>query len=271
MATSDFDEYFALHAKGRFREAYAVLREIIKSKPRWSRCGDLYVWCADLELTVNDDVREAQLLLEKAHALGCRHPAPYHHVRGFVRWRMGDYDEGIRDLEKSVELEPSVWSLTALGKLLAVQGDERATSVWQRVLEQDPKNCLAYACLGMLAAQSGDQDRAILMVTKAEKLAASASDHNAIGRLYQELGQFQSAVDSFLKAAKVGDPAKAPLYAAIAACYFSMGDVQNGQEYLDRARRHDPDHEYVRYVHEVSRDVLDDDNEGEKNGAGGES
>ena len=115
MRTSAFDEYLALYEKRQFREAYRVLCEIMQKDPQWSHSGDLYVWCAELEMLINDDAPKALRLLEKAGKLGCRHLDVYYNTRGFVRWRLGERTQGIRDLEKSVELVPSVRNLVTLG------------------------------------------------------------------------------------------------------------------------------------------------------------
>jgi tetratricopeptide (TPR) repeat protein len=252
----DFDEYFALHARGAFREAYAALREILSNDPYWSKVGDLYVWCADLELQVTSDMCEARRLLDKARELGCRYPASYHRARGFLRWRMGERDEGIRDIEKSIELEPSVRNLMTLGEVLSSDGDERAAGVLRRVLDQDPNNCLVHVYLGILSSKSGDRGRAILLAKRAEKLAASAIDHQEVGRLYQEVQEFRCAIDAFLNAERLGCERKGELYAALAVCYFWLGDNETGRKYLQWAIKRDPKNEYVRYVFENSGDLM---------------
>ena len=146
---ANFDDYFALHEKKAYREAYAVLRKIMESHPRWSKAGDLYVWCADLELTVNDDIHKAGELLDKAYDLGCLHMESYYRVRGYVLWRSGDHDRGIQYLEKSVKLKPNISNLKSLGKVLSHDNDEDALRIWQRILEQDPNHCLAHVYLGI--------------------------------------------------------------------------------------------------------------------------
>ena len=104
--TANFDDYFALYGKGAYREAYAVLRDIMESQTRWSKVGDMYVWCADLELLVNDDVRKARELLDKAGELDCHFMARYYSCFGYVLWRTGEAEKGIDYLEKSVALDP---------------------------------------------------------------------------------------------------------------------------------------------------------------------
>jgi tetratricopeptide (TPR) repeat protein len=259
----NFDDYFVLHEKKAYREAYAVLREIMESQPRWSNVGDLYVWCADLELTVNDDVNKAGKLLDKAHELGCAHMAPYYRVRGYALWRSGDHDTGIQCLEKSVELDPNVTNLATFGEMLSSDHDKRTIWIWQRVLMQDPNNCSAHIYLGIEAVKSGDRDKALDMVKRAESLSPTLRDLLDIGRLYYEMEQFQDALNVLLEADRGGYEPKGFLYSAIAACYCSMGDYGVAIEYSSSAIDLNFDDDYAKDVllscteEEETRNILD--------------
>ncbi|MBN2315571.1 MAG: hypothetical protein JXM79_16705 [Sedimentisphaerales bacterium] len=248
MQKSDFDGYFALREKGAFREAYALLQDIIENQPQWSKIGDLYIWCADFELSLNDDLRKAGAFLDKAIELGCAHMAPYYSIRGYVLWRNGDHQNGLRHLEKSIELNPSVTNLATFGKLLSSDHDKRALWVWQRVLQKDPNNSMAHIYLGIDAAAAGDRAKALLMVKRAEKLSRSGRDFSEIGRLYKELGEFQLALDTYLKANRLGDEPKGVLYASIATCYFELGDERTGRKFADWALQYNPENDYVKKI-----------------------
>lgn len=232
---ANFDEYFALYDKGAFDKAYTVLQNIMESQPQHSKDGDLYLWCAELELLVNDDVGRARQLLDKAHDLDCSDLAFYYSISGHVFWRTGEYDRGIQELEKSVELNPNISNLRALGKVLSYDHDRDSISVCRRILEQDPQNCSAHIYLGIEAAKVGDRDRALLMVKQAEKLSPTAHDFFGIGWLYNELEIYNKALSAFLEADSLGYDPKGPLYVALAACYCSMDDYVEAIEYSSRA------------------------------------
>jgi len=259
MSDSEFDKYFALRERGAFREAYAVLRQILQNSPRWSKEGDLYVWCAEFELLLNDDIVRARELLRTAAQLGGCDTAYFYCIHGYVLWRAGERQRGIQELEKSVELNPSVKHLTDLARVLSTEGDEGAMRLWQNVLEKDPQNCLAHIYLGLEAARSGDQGKAILMAKRAETLSPSARDFSEIGRLYHQLEEYELAVRSYLSAIRLGAEPKGHRYAGVAACYFALGDVKTGSRYLAWAMRHNPEHEYVKEVYEKSRTLMDND------------
>jgi len=244
----NFDDYFVLHEKKAYREAYEVLREIMESQPRWSKVGDLYVWCAELELTVNDDVKKARKLLDKAHELGCAHMAPYYRVRGYVLWRSSDQDTGIQCLEKSVELDPNVTNLTTFGELLSYDYDKRALLIWQRVLMRDPNNCSALIYFGIEAVRSGDRNKALEIIKRVESLSPKFRDLLDIGRLYCELEQFQDALNILLEADKGGYEPKGFLYSFIGACCRSMGDYDAAIDYTSRALDLNFDYDYAKEI-----------------------
>lgn len=232
---ANFDDYFDLYDKGAYREAYAVLRDIMQSQSRLSKVGNMYVWCADLELLVNDDVQKARQLLDKAHELGCSDMAFYYNTLGYVLWRTGDRDRGIQYLEESVELKPSISNLKSLGRILSHDNDQDALRIWQRILEQDPDHCMAHVYLGIEAIKSGNRDKALDMLKRAENLSPTIRDYLDIGRLYCELKQFQDALNILLEADKGGYEPKGFLYSFIGACYRSMGDYDAAIDYSSRA------------------------------------
>ncbi len=259
MPKSDFDEYFALREKGEFRQAYDILREILETNPRWSKVGDLYVWCADFELTLNDDVHQARKLLEKARKLGCRFMAPYLRLHGYVSWRLGEREKGTQELKRCVELDPSITHLKSLGKLLTAEGTPDALSVWERVLEKDPLDCCAHIYLGREAVRSSDRGRALLLLKRAERLNPSIQDVDEMAMLYYDLAEFRSAIRTYTEADRRGKEPKGPLYAAVAACHFSLGENTVGEKYLRWAMRHNPEHEFVKQIYENHRELFNDE------------
>ena len=259
MAHPDFEEYFALREKGAFGEAYAALCEVLENSPRWAAVGDLYVWCAEFELLLNDDLRKAKDLLDKARELGCRQEAQYYREHGYVLWRLGEREKGIAELEHCVELDPSRVYLVTLGKVLSTDGDERALAIWQRVLDEDPEDCLAHIYLGIEAANAGDRGRALLMARRAENLNPTARDMHEIGTLYGVLGLFQEALDSYLAADKMGYELKGSLYACVAECYFCLGQARTGRKYMEWALQRSPENDYVKDRYEKRRELMSED------------
>jgi tetratricopeptide (TPR) repeat protein len=245
---SNWRHILDLYDKGAFREAYDALYDLMKNAPPWSKKGDIYTLWAELELLANDDASQALQLLGKACELGYSEIGYYYKTLGQAMWKTGNHEMAVQYLEKSVEEEPNVANLTDLGQVLWHISDMRAMSIWQRVLEKDPKNCLAHIYIGLEAAKSGDRGKAILMAKRSERLQSSANDIYAIGTLYHNVDDFKSALNTYLKANRMGYTDKGQLYASIAACYISLGEQKMAHKYAQWAMQFDQENDYVKEV-----------------------
>jgi tetratricopeptide (TPR) repeat protein len=255
LQTHGLGEFWALYDKGAYQDAYAFLRDIMEKHPKCFDNGDLCILCADLELRVNDDVSRAQQLLERAREVGHSVMEYYHNVNGNVMLTAGKYEKAVQDFEQSVIIDPSVPNLTMFAQALSISNDARAMNVWKQVLAKDPNNCFAHICIGFEAAKAGDRAKALLMAKRADNLGPSARDLSGIGRLYLEIDEFQSAIDAYLEADRLGHEPKGPLYAAIAACYFGSGDNRIGRKYAEWAVRFNPEDDYVKEVWQTFEDL----------------
>jgi tetratricopeptide (TPR) repeat protein len=207
----------------------------METEQKWSKVGDMYVWCANLELLANDDENKAYQLLEKALALGCRFMDEYYRMHGYLLYKKGKRERGIQEIEKSIELRPSITNLGSLAMVLSYDHDRDSRSVCHRILEQDPKNCPAHIYLGMEAAKADDQDKVLLMVKQAEKFAKTARDYFKIGWFYHEQEKYNEALSAYLKADNLRYEPKVSIYYGIAACYDSLGDYAKAIEYSIRS------------------------------------
>jgi tetratricopeptide (TPR) repeat protein len=137
-----------------------------------------------------------------------------------------------------------------LARALSDLDDARARSVWQEVLEEEPENSQAYSYFASEAAKSGDRDKAIVLAKKADKLASSKEDILNVAALYHEWGEFQTAIKKYLEVIKLFKfvPDRGWVYARIADCYLSMGQISLARKYLKRALKYCPDDEYVKEI-----------------------
>jgi tetratricopeptide (TPR) repeat protein len=243
-----FETYFSLRKRGAFREAYSELQAIMEKRPRWSKQGDLYVWCAEFELLLNGDMGKAQEYLDTALKLGCVHLSAYHSIRGAVLCQIGDRREGIAELRRSIALDPSDWNVATL-MIASEEGDwPECVQTCQEILRQDPHHCMAHVCLAWDANHKGDRDKAMLLAKDAGRFAHSALELHKVACLYHALGELQSAIEAYLEADRLGYEEKGVTYAAVATCYFQRKDYPTGNKYLAIAIEHSPEDEYVRSV-----------------------
>ena len=246
--THDFQEVLAFYEKGAFDEAYRVFCEVIDNEPRWSKVGDVYIMWADLELLANYNARKALELLDRAQEMGYSLIAYYYAKRAQALWITGERQMALQCYEKSVAANSNPYYLSDYARALSCNNDKRAMTVWQQVLDREPKSFLAHAYIGWEAAKSGDKDKSLLMSKRAEGFASSATDFFELGFLYHESEEFQSAINKYLEAKKLDYKDQGLLHAAIADCYLSLGDESQARNYAELALNSKPENCYVKDV-----------------------
>ena len=246
----DFGSVLRMYDQGDFSGAYASLCKVMENETIWSKDGDVYSLWAKLELLANHNPRKALEHLEKAKQLNCPSIGYYYVVYAEALWDEGEHEKAIQYFEKGVVEDPNASHLGDLAWAYSFMRDKRAISVWQRVLEKDPESCLAHTFIGLEAARSGDRDKALLMAKRAEKLNPSIGELYDIGTVYHELCEFQSAINKYLEAKRLGydEDKEGLLNAAIADCYISLGDSTEAQKYIQCAMRRYPENEYVKEI-----------------------
>ena len=245
--TQSFQDVLPFIEKGAFDEAYRVFCEVIDNEPRLSKDGDVYIMWADLALQVNCNTCKTLELLDKAQEIGYSQIAYYYAKRAQALWITGERQMALQFYEKSVAADSSLYYLSDYARALSCNNDKRAMRVWQQVLDRDPKNFLAHAYIGWEAAKSGDKDKSLLMSKRAEEFASSARDFFELGYLYQVSEEFQSAINKYFEAKKLGYQDQG-LHAYIADCYLSLGDESQARKYAELAMSSKPENYYVKDV-----------------------
>lgn len=243
-----FRDVLSMYDKGAFEDAYTALCDVMNNQPQLSKDGGVYTLWAELELLANDNACRAMELLDRAREVGGAEMAYYYSVRGDAMLSIGNYEKAAQDFERSVAIEPSVANLKMLAQALSMMNDSRAVNIWQKILEEDPENCLAHAYVGLEAVKSGDRGKALLMAKRAERLNPSVEEIFTIGLLYHELEEFQTAINTYLVANRLGYKDKTLLYAYVAACHLSLGQATPARKYAQWAVRCDPENDYVKDV-----------------------
>ncbi|MHC4675990.1 MAG: tetratricopeptide repeat protein [Planctomycetota bacterium] len=259
MSAHILDELLKLYFQGDYAKAYLALQDVLKTH---TQSGDLHVMWAELEIKANGDFLRAEELLGKAQKLGFSEEFRFYYdfVHGDLMLERGRYDEAIKDFERSVAVQSDVNGLRMLGQALSAAGEDRAITVWQEVLDKDPKNCLAYIFLAKEAEKRNNSIEALALVQQAEELNPSDGDEFfEMGRVYHSLSEYSKALEFYFKAEKVGYKDKGDLYSAIASCYLGSGDYTNALRFAERAVEIDPDNGYAREVLQGCRECNRDE------------
>jgi tetratricopeptide (TPR) repeat protein len=248
LGLNDLRRIQSLYDRRAYREAYGALRRSMSRRPRLGKDGFVYILRADLELLANHNPSAAREFLEKATEVGHTATAYYHRVNAKVMWHLGEHEESLVEMEKCVAADPSVVHLANLARTLSALKDQRASRVWQCVLDKDPDNPSAQVYAGLEAIAAGDQEKALLIARRAERPDLSADDSYDLGRLYLNLGDSRTAIVHFLKAAELGFGEIGMLHAILACCYANIGDVGSVRKHAELAMQCAPEDERVAHL-----------------------
>jgi tetratricopeptide (TPR) repeat protein len=197
---------------------------------------------------VNENYCRALELLKKAEEFGYLDSGFYYSTHGQAMLGMKNYENAIRDFERCIAIDHRVSDLAMLAEALSKNNDKRALSTWHQVLEKEKNNCLAHVFIGSEFLKSGDRGKALLMAKRAEKLNPREVEFVDIGTLYYDLDEFQSAINMFLEANRLGYKHKSFLYAIIAACYLSLGQAAQAKTYALWALQHEPVNDFAKII-----------------------
>lgn len=125
------------------------------------------------------------------------HPRDGTAHRGLARIHltMNQYGRALASLNNAMESQTGYWrNYQAMGELLLQQGQAGAAIEWlQRAIALTPDNADAYRAVGLARLQQADYAAAQVALQQSLLLQPSALTHNAMGLLYNQLGQFGQA------------------------------------------------------------------------------
>jgi TolB-like protein len=189
-----------------FMQARDLFQQAIDIDPEFA---DAYVYLSFIEMVgwlfilpdLGDDLREAHRLAEKAIALDDRLGMARTQL-GWIQIWMREYDLGIANLERGVEI--------------------------------DPTNAEGYAYLAEGLNYAGDPERAVEMTRKAQEydpvLPPNCQFH--LGHSYYLLGKFNEAAETISGALKLA-PEFLPAHIILAAVYTELGQMDMAEKEIE--------------------------------------
>jgi tetratricopeptide (TPR) repeat protein len=204
------------HFNGQFDDEEQILRQWLEFDPA----------NADAQyglglLLFADASPEALPLLESAAA---NSPALKAHVDGLIR-----------SLKMALDDSSTSTRLTLCGQTLAAIGEWRLSErTFQRAVQADPQNGLAWAWLGEARQQTGNDDP-FAAFQQALAFSPDAADIRAMFGLYwQRRREWQKALAEFETAARL-EPQKAVWQMSLGGVYVHLGDLVKALEYYQAA------------------------------------
>jgi tetratricopeptide (TPR) repeat protein len=202
-------------------EAHAVTAEIYMDKGNWGRALD--------EI-------DAAIKLSPDNAMVQRN-------RGYVLDNQGRHDEAIGAFERAAELEPKLgYIYTTAGNGYVALGDyDSAIAQYEKTVEATPDSPVGYDALGHASALAGDPDRGLSMLKKAIEIDPEYGPAYAhLGRLYYTQLNYESAIESFLKAFDLGVRNEEYFY-ELGLAYAYLDDCTNAVLWLQKALEVNPE------------------------------
>ena len=158
--------------------------------------------------------------------------------------KSGQYDKAIEVTEFGLEKFPLQTDLLQeLSEGLSHQGQiETAIKNMEKAIENDPQNMVTYISLAVLYTTAMRYQNAMEVLQRALKIN---DQHygvlNAIGGIYSRMGDFSTASQYFLKAARSEPTIPEPLM-NLAVCFDSMENTELALKFFDEVLKLDPHH-----------------------------
>ena len=228
-------------AAGNFGEAAVALQRMAELEPE-----NPYplVALADLHLMARQ-IEQAYALTQEAVRIDDKNVAALAMHARVLDWR-GSYDSASDFAFQALELEPdNADVLAVLGEIYSDVGNYSvALEYLEEALAIDPLNVLARRNLGYLFEIQRDYERAIAEYSRAIELAPKRPDlYIEVGRQYERLDEWGLAIESYEKAANVGETAFA--LDALGWALWQSGDHLQALRILRRAAELEPENGLV--------------------------
>jgi tetratricopeptide (TPR) repeat protein len=225
LATDQVQHARALQDAGKYAEAEAIYRDILRHEPH---NADALHGLSTLAY-FRKDYREALALIEQVVALAPAYSAGFN-ARGNIMLALGQPRAALESYKQAVAVKPhSVAALNNLGNVyLELAQPIEALAVLDRALELVPghRDALfnrgnAKLKLERRAEAVADYDRSIAL--DADHLKAFLNRGIAL----QELGHIDEALESYRQVLRI-DPENADAHYNTALCHLINGDLQRG-------------------------------------------
>lgn len=213
------------YRRGEKKEAVAVAEQLFRERPEMTMARELLAKV----LEETQQGAEAEKLLRESVAAGTANDAMKKRL-GLMLSEKGDAAEAVRILSAFADSkEPAL--LNAYGIALADLGRQKeAIAQFERVLQLDPANAVAYQNLGIVALRIGQVDRAGQFLTRALQLDPKLPRAlNTLGVVFARRNDYARAVGAWQQAVTL-DPRQ---YDAL----FNLGMVAGRAGNRDEARK----------------------------------
>ncbi len=223
----------ALSPKEAFPRAKAAAMRSVELD---STLGEPHAHLGWSSFVFDRDWAAAESQFQKALRLNPNHPIAHENYAIFLT-RMGRFDEAIREMKRSLELDPvSLNGNTMMGIALSLaRRDEDAIPWFRRVLAMDPNFLRAHFGLGQALVHERRYQEAIAEFQKAVELSeGGAAQLGALGYAYAVANRRAEALEIVEKLKQRSSEHYVPL-SMVSIIFSGLGDRDQAMTWLERA------------------------------------
>ena len=229
----------ALSPREAFPSAKAAALRAIALDPT---LGEPYASLAWNSFVFDRDWKTAESQFQRALQLNANFPIAHENYAIFLA-RMGRFDEAIREMKRSQELDPASLGVnTMMGIALSLaRRDDEAIPWFRRVLDMDPSFLRAHFGLGQALVHKKRYDEAISELKKTVELSGGgAAQLGALGYAYAVANRRAEALEVVQKLKEKSREHYVPP-AMVAIVFSGLGENDQAMAWLEKAiEEHDP-------------------------------
>jgi len=178
------------------------------------------------------------------------YPASYFEEQGQGLLLQGKYTEATLFLQAATLIDKSnAISFVRLGDAIeksasSYQDFRRVMNLYERAIEQDPEEAIAYIKLGQLETEQYNFDRGLKLLTEAQKLVPDRAEPSiALGKHYYKRQHYTESLNYFIQAAKQNpNDAEILYYAGLLRLLLKKEGVKEAPRYFYQAYTLNPQH-----------------------------
>lgn len=200
--------------------------------------------------------RSAINSLDKAISLNAN-SSEYYLQRGISNYLLERYDEAKKDLDQSVRLGGNYWEWVWLGNAQLMIGDyANSRNSYEKALEVDPDEWMAYNQMGLLNSKLGDLEQSLGYYKLSLNITRdSSSTHSNLAALQNKLGNFSEALRHAEDAINL-EVSNANAYAHKSYALWNLNRYEESRQYATTAILYDENYNQSHYYLALAQESL---------------
>jgi len=220
--------------------AYEVIKAATET---WPQDSFILIYRAYYEYVIKGNHSEGEVYLKMAFQLNNTNEDLLYNLKGriFIQG-LGRNEEGVRFLEKAVEIDPSIPNLVALGYELREIDLQKAKRVLESLYTKESKNKDVAYCYAEILIREKEYEKAYDIIKKTLKLFHKDADLLVLqGYGYFQKEEYDKSIKSLKKGLKRNHSHPVYVLKTLAEAYLAKELPLQAEKYIKQALRIDPE------------------------------